>query len=201
MFNANGFDGTNVRDVAAAAAVSEGLVYRYFGSKRELFDASVTQSYRGFIAGFLEHWQQVGAGVPNEEVVDRYVRGLYQVVVDNRALLFAVTAADRFGTNGVDQSGTLAHEVRRLADLVAGEARERGIEHVDLEMAVSCTTALVLAMGLLDNLVLEGGASHPDTERLLREMSRFASAGVRAPEPRPSSPMGRQPRPVRAQQP
>jgi hypothetical protein len=86
--------------------------------------------------------------VPNEEVVDRYVRGLYQVVVQNSALLFAATAAERFGTDQVDQAGVLTKEVRRLAALVAAEARERGIEHVDLEMAVTCTTALVLAMGL-----------------------------------------------------
>jgi AcrR family transcriptional regulator len=186
LFTTGGYDATSVRDVAATAEVSEGLVYRYFGSKRDLFDESVTESYRRYITSFREQWASLGAGVPNEEVVDRYVRGLYRVVVDNSALLFAVTAADRFGTDGptdsdgLDHTGILTHEVRRLAEVVAGEARERGIEDVDLEMAVTCTTALVLAMGLLDNLLFDKGTEHPDTERLLREMSRFAAAGVRS---------------------
>jgi AcrR family transcriptional regulator len=180
LFTSNGYDATSVRDVAATAEVSEGLVYRYFGNKRELFDESVTESYRRYITDFREQWAQLGAGVPNEQVVDRYVRGLYQVVVDNSALLFAVSAADRFGTEPHDQSGILTGEVRRLADLVAGEARDRGIENVDLEMAVTCTTALVLAMGLLDNLLFAAGSEHPDTERMLREMARFAAAGVRS---------------------
>jgi AcrR family transcriptional regulator len=180
MFTSHGYEATSIRDVAATAAVSEGLVYRYFRSKRELFDESVTESYRRYITEFREQWASLGAGVPNEEVVDRYVRGLYRVVVDNSALLFAVSAADRFGTEPLDRTGILTGEVRRLAELVATEARDRGIEHVDLEMAVSCTTALVLAMGLLDNLLFAGGPAHPDPERLLREMSRFAAAGVRS---------------------
>jgi AcrR family transcriptional regulator len=159
------------------------LVYRYFGSKRALFDESVTESYRRYIAEFGEQWAELGAGIPNEEVVERYVRGLYRVVVDNSALLLAVSTADRFGTEpggGADRSGVLTGEVRRLADLVATEAADRGIGHVDLEMAVTCTTALVLAVGLLDNLLFASGTEHPGTERLLREMSRFAAAGVRS---------------------
>jgi hypothetical protein len=77
-------------------------------------------------------------------------------------------------------AGVLTGEVRRLAYLVATEAHERGIEHVDSEMAVTRTTALVLAAGLLDNMLFAGGTEHPDTERLLREMSRFAAAEVRS---------------------
>jgi hypothetical protein len=34
--------------------------------------------------------------------------------------------------------------------------------------------------GLLDNLLFVDDAEHPDTERLLREMPRFAAAGVRS---------------------
>jgi AcrR family transcriptional regulator len=180
LFTGNGYEATSVRDVAAAAEVSEALVYRYFGNKRELFDASVTESYRRYIAEFREQWSRMGAGVRNEEVVDRYVRGLYQVVVNNSALLLAVSSADRFGTAEVQHAGVLAAEVHRLAELVAGEAAERGVQDVDLEMAVACTTGLVLAMGLLDNLLFAPGGQHPAPERLLREMSRFAAAGVRS---------------------
>ncbi|MBP2183262.1 TetR/AcrR family transcriptional regulator [Amycolatopsis magusensis] len=37
-FARDGFDGTSVRDVAGDAAVDPALVFRYFGSKKKLFD-------------------------------------------------------------------------------------------------------------------------------------------------------------------
>lgn len=182
LFSQAGYDGTSLRDVATQAQVSEGLVYRYFGSKRGLFDAAVTQTYGGYITDFLERWGRTGAGLSNEEGLELYVRGLYEVVTQNSSLLFTLAAADRFGSD-VDSAGILTREVRLLAGAVAVEARERGLEHVDLEMALSCTTALVLGMVLLDNLLFEKGENHPDPERMLREMSRFAAGGVRATTP------------------
>ena len=42
LFTARGFDRTSVREVAAAAGVDQALVFRYFGSKEELFAAVLT---------------------------------------------------------------------------------------------------------------------------------------------------------------
>jgi hypothetical protein len=54
----------------------------------------------------------------------------------------------------------------------------RGLEHVDLEMAVSCTIAMVFAMGLLDDLLFAKGQHHPSKKRLVEQMSIYAAAGV-----------------------
>ncbi|MFC5288176.1 helix-turn-helix domain-containing protein [Actinokineospora guangxiensis] len=42
LFTARGFDRTSVREVAAAAGVDQALVFRYFGSKEELFASVLT---------------------------------------------------------------------------------------------------------------------------------------------------------------
>lgn len=44
-FARGGFEGTSIADIARAAGVSDGLVYRYFASKRDLLNAVLTAFY------------------------------------------------------------------------------------------------------------------------------------------------------------
>jgi TetR/AcrR family transcriptional regulator, fatty acid metabolism regulator protein len=44
-FAKNGFEGTSIADIARAAGVSDGLVYRYFANKRDLLNAVLTEFY------------------------------------------------------------------------------------------------------------------------------------------------------------
>jgi AcrR family transcriptional regulator len=45
VFAVRGFEGARIADIAEAAEMSQGLVYRYFPSKEALFDALVTESF------------------------------------------------------------------------------------------------------------------------------------------------------------
>jgi AcrR family transcriptional regulator len=45
VFAARGYDGATMSEIAAAAAVATGNVYRYFAGKRELFDAVVPPAF------------------------------------------------------------------------------------------------------------------------------------------------------------
>ena len=44
-FARSGFEGTSIADIARAAGVSDGLVYRYFANKRDLLNAVLTEFY------------------------------------------------------------------------------------------------------------------------------------------------------------
>lgn len=44
-FARGGFEGTSIADIARAARVSDGLVYRYFQNKRDLLNAVLTEFY------------------------------------------------------------------------------------------------------------------------------------------------------------
>ncbi len=43
LFARNGFHGTSMRDIARAADITEGLIYHYFASKRDLFRAIIEE--------------------------------------------------------------------------------------------------------------------------------------------------------------
>jgi len=49
-FAHSGFQGASVADIARAAGVSDGLVYRYFASKRDLLNAVLTEFYERTMA-------------------------------------------------------------------------------------------------------------------------------------------------------
>ncbi|HET7658557.1 MAG TPA: forespore capture DNA-binding protein RefZ [Bacillales bacterium] len=50
LFNAKGFDGTSVRDIAARAEVNVALISYYFGGKRALLENLMTSFYEGYIS-------------------------------------------------------------------------------------------------------------------------------------------------------
>lgn len=50
LFNAKGFDGTSVRDIASRAGVNVALISYYFGGKRSLLESLMTFFYEGFIS-------------------------------------------------------------------------------------------------------------------------------------------------------
>lgn len=50
LFNERGFDRTTVRDIANLAGVNQSLLFRYFGSKEELFHAVLAIQTRELVA-------------------------------------------------------------------------------------------------------------------------------------------------------
>jgi AcrR family transcriptional regulator len=53
LFTTQGFHGTNIRDIAEKAGVSQGAIYLYYSSKEKIF-AGLVQSYRHSMRMFLE---------------------------------------------------------------------------------------------------------------------------------------------------
>lgn len=75
LFIARGFDGVSVNDVATQAGVAKALVFYYFKSKQELFDAVLDRYYQGQ-AGALMNAMGDGARTVRERVhagVDAYL--------------------------------------------------------------------------------------------------------------------------------
>lgn len=46
VFSAKGYSGTKISDIAAAARISQGLLYRYFDSKEALFTELIRESFQ-----------------------------------------------------------------------------------------------------------------------------------------------------------
>ncbi|THV23579.1 TetR/AcrR family transcriptional regulator [Glycomyces paridis] len=151
-FAEHGFDGASVRDIAADAGVDATLIFRYFGSKKDLFAEAVQADVpEGISAG-----DDAGPAA----LADALVR---EVVLDDRAasgehpLLVMLRSAGR-----PEVRERLREEVcgRYLADL-AGR-----FDGEDADLRAELVGALLLGMGVMRSVVGSPVLSEADPERV-----------------------------------
>ena len=110
LFATNGYEGTTMRDIAAAAECSLGLTYRYFASKEDL----ALELYR-WLAEQLE--QQVGL-LPAGSIAERFhhlMRALLALMEPHRLTLVALSGAALNPLARAGVFGAEGAEVRRRA--------------------------------------------------------------------------------------
>ena len=117
-----GYEGTSMKEIAAEAGVSSGLLHYYFGTKEELLAAIVRHLHDQLI----NEWHDTVAGV--EDPLDRIAHGLRQAADKYRSrpefwqLLFDLYVVglknpvihDRLHDMMIDVIGQFADEVRRI---------------------------------------------------------------------------------------
>jgi AcrR family transcriptional regulator len=83
LFSRQGFDGTSVRDIAAAANVTDGLIYRYFDSKEKLLAEVIGRARRRLAES------PPGAGADGDPValVERLLIDLAEFLRANQRLI------------------------------------------------------------------------------------------------------------------
>lgn len=90
LFSENGFDATSIRDIAAAAGITEGLIYHYFESKKALLKAIVEESVCDGVV--FEEIDQIDSA-PIEEAVFR-IGGHLLENLRNRKEIFKLMLAE-----------------------------------------------------------------------------------------------------------
>ncbi|MEM1401910.1 MAG: TetR/AcrR family transcriptional regulator [Pseudomonadota bacterium] len=85
-FARSGFKGASIERIAKTAGVAKPLVHYHFGSKQELWNASVadgferfTEKARSFVSEFLE--------LPPEDVIDRFAEEIVRFSAENPYLV------------------------------------------------------------------------------------------------------------------
>src|SRR4029450_12682283 len=74
LFGERGYEGTRIDEIAAAAGVTKPIVYRHFGSKRDLY-LSLLDRHRDDLAGFV-------ASMPTEGSTEERLRSVLQTWLD-----------------------------------------------------------------------------------------------------------------------
>lgn len=110
LFATNGYEGTTMRDIAAAARCSPGLTYRYFASKEDL----ALELYRWLAIQLEEQVDLLPAG----SIADRFhalMRALLALMEPHRLTLVALSGAALNPLARAGVFGAEGAEVRRRA--------------------------------------------------------------------------------------
>lgn len=182
-FARNGYAGTSTRAIAAAAGVSETLLFRHFGTKSGLFEATTLDRFRASIDEFVTRWDRRAVPAGDEEVHARaYLSGLLRLLRSQRGVMFALLTVD----TGEDEVAVIhAAALEAFDKLLAGTEthvlrRADGtlLPGVDAELTAPAVAAVVLAVTLLDEWLFAPGGSRPSASTVEEEVITYVLYGV-----------------------
>jgi AcrR family transcriptional regulator len=180
-----------MREIAEHAGVYEPMIYRRVGSKAELFEAVVLEPLAEVVAAHVaraDAWRQAG---PMSEVGRSWIESVYPVIRENRDLLLALMATERFHRDEFGDQRPMREGFRRLilqtepeAEL---EASRRGLRVSDIRANMVANVGLLLGVALVEGLLAEDGADDETgfvgDHRMTTEMLQYMQYGVLRPGP------------------
>ena len=94
FFSRKGFSGTTTKEIAAAAGVTEAIIFRHFPTKQDLYNAVLEQHHdSGRITECIEQWKRCMDRNDDEGlvrgIVERVIEGYRRDLRGHRVLLFA----------------------------------------------------------------------------------------------------------------
>jgi AcrR family transcriptional regulator len=162
LFARNGFHGTSMRDIARAANITEGLIYHYFASKRDLFRAIIDEySFLPVLRTLPELAEQLDL----RALLIVLARGFFDVLKRNpeltRVLLQEVQVfpeeKEAFFADAVGQS------IAELAEILEARMNERARAQVDPQVAARIFFNALLAF-FVEQEILGGKHMLPANE-------------------------------------
>jgi AcrR family transcriptional regulator len=153
-FAAAGYEGTSTEDIARAAGISQPYLFRLFGTKKELFKASVTRCFRRTLDAF----QDAAEGLRGEEALHAIGTRYREQLLEDRTYLRA-----QMQSYAACEDPEICQVVRDgYGDLVAYVERVSGLPAEDV--------ANFFARGMLLNVLASmnlGAGEEPWAQRLL----------------------------------
>jgi AcrR family transcriptional regulator len=183
LFATHGYHKTTSRDIAAAAGVSERLIYFHFTSKSNLFQQAVVAPLTSFMDAFIEEWRSYADAPQDLEVVARrWIGGMYDLLRQHRQLVLALLMADAYES---DVASSLSGKESPIAaihtlteEIMSTEYAKRGHVAPDLRLTVRLPFGVLLATAVFDGPVLAGMGRRPSRDTIVEEMVSLVIYGA-----------------------
>jgi AcrR family transcriptional regulator len=181
LFSERGYRATS-KDIAARAGVGESLIFTRFGSKADLFQATLADSFLRFIDDYVERWERAPGGGEARDLVRRYVDGLYQVAHTNRRILRALMSASDDGDPALAE--VAAETSRRFGNALGRIYRVLAVSgsaqhfRFDTPATVAAAAGMVIAAAVHRDWLLPESDQDISTRRLLDEMVSLLLHGI-----------------------
>jgi len=171
LFARQDYRSTTTREIAAAAGVTEHLLFRHFGSKAALFREALVRPFTSFVDEFGQTWQSV---VPEEtdeeELAGHFVGQLYDVFVKHQGLLLTLMASEALSEDELAETGIadVRRALRVLGRISAEGMNLRGLRSDHPDLPAHSTVAMIAGMAALRSTYF--GAKPPSREVIVEEL-------------------------------
>src|ERR1700722_3277781 len=171
LFARQDYRSTTTREIAAAAGVTEHLLFRNFGSKATLFREALVLPFTSFVDEFGQTWQSV---VPEEtdeeELAGHFVGQLYDVFVRHQGLLLTLMASEALSEEELAETGIAdVRRALRVLGVISAEGMNlRGMRSDHPDLPAHSTVAMIAGMAALRSTYF--GAKPPSREVIVEEL-------------------------------
>jgi AcrR family transcriptional regulator len=177
-FKRSGFAGATTAAIARRAEVTEAQLFRYFGSKSDLFRETVFKPVDQHFLSFISaHLSEVQSGATTAEMTDLYATELQRLIGANSGMLASLAIAQTYDAGDTQGEIKSLHAYfDRAAAMMA--RRLKGRASVDPRLTVRVTFGAVLASVVFKDWLFPAGmASDADITAAVND---FIKEGIRA---------------------
>ncbi|MCV7281775.1 TetR/AcrR family transcriptional regulator [Mycolicibacterium flavescens] len=183
LFTDLGYRATTTKEIAARAQVAELTLFRHFGSKVEVFEASVLAPLKSYIEQWSRSWVDFSTEASLEEMATRLVEGLYPLIRQDHRIFQELIAArsdprsDLYPA-AVSVSAELRKGLRAVHDASFDVANKYGIPGDDKPATIGAVAAMVIGSVVLEDWVYPAQRRIPGRERMVKELIRLIIDGT-----------------------
>jgi AcrR family transcriptional regulator len=179
-FAAHGYGGASTKGIADDAAVSERLIFSYFGSKEGLFEAAVLGPFEQFIEGWTEQWRQMPRSASFAAETRTYLTGLHELFSRHRLLVRAMISTTQApGNHPADGRVAAAFSalLRPIEEVVADEIAERGMTRFNGPLLARAFLGMMMSIAALDHLFFTDPQTIPSQEEVVDQLTTLLVHG------------------------
>lgn len=183
LFTKQGFQSTTTKEISARAEVAEPTVFRHFGSKVELFEASILEPFDRLVDEWTRSWGSMPTQITLEQLAEDLVDGLYTLIWEDRRIFRELISARSDPQSALHQSAVaISAQFREgfsaVLDVGVDIARSRELVYVDPPATIGAVASMIIGSVLLGDWAYPAHRRTPGRTRMVREMARLIVDGI-----------------------
>lgn len=183
LFTKKGFQSTTTKEISVKAQVAEPTVFRHFGSKVELFEASILEPFYLVVDRWARSWSETSSEITLEELAENLVNGLYGLIWEDRHVLRELLTArsdpdSALHASSVRISDQFRNSFSGVLDVGVDIARKRELVYIDPPATIGAVASMIIGSVLLGDWAYPSSRRTPGRTRMIREMARLIVDGI-----------------------
>jgi AcrR family transcriptional regulator len=177
-FNRNGFAGATTAAIARKADVTEAQLFRYFGSKSNLFRETIFKPVDQHFLHFInQHMQEIRDAPSTAEMTDLYATELQRFIRENLGMLASLVIAQTYESAPAPPGINSLHTYfDRAASMMSRRLKDRA--RIDPRLTVRVVFGAVLASVMFKDWLFPAGLA--SDEAITAAVNDFIKEGIRA---------------------
>ena len=176
LFASQGFDGTTTRDLAQAAGVAEGTLFRHFANKKAILVEVATNGWVEILTDLLTELSEMGSYKAVAQVMRRRMWNMRKNVDMMRVCFMEVQfhqdLRDRIQTEVIDK-------MTDVAEAFFQTAMDKGIyRRMDAKLVAKVFLGMFAIAGFSDNTLIEPNASPQEMQQMAEGLADIFLNGV-----------------------